>query len=80
MNWREAATKEQRAFFGGAFGSIMSRDGCKRGELARALGVSVSTLWRWEEAEAAPELELWLRLRALISGRAVVSRGRFVEV
>lgn len=80
MSWRKDAEVEQRGWMQGVIAAIKGRDNCKKSEIAAALGVSVATLWRWEQAETAPELEPWLRIRALISGRAVVRRGRFVEL
>lgn len=80
MDWRTAAQIEQRAWFQGVVASIRGRDGCKKGDFARAIGVSTATLWVWEQGEGVPNREAMLRIRALLSRAAVIRGGRFVEL
>jgi transcriptional regulator with XRE-family HTH domain len=59
--------------------AICAREGITRRELAAALGVAPSTLWRWASALASPPPEEEAALRGLYAGRLQVRGGRVVK-
>lgn len=55
---------------------VCAAQDCTRDELAAAIGVAPSTLWRWSRAVSAGPLEVEEALRGLDAGRLRVRRGR----
>lgn len=72
----EVSATAHRTWMRSALEGVCARDRCTLEELAGALGVTRTSVWSWREGLSLPQLKTFLKLRALIDGRARVYRGR----